>query len=115
MSTTYDEIPQNTHIFTGFHQNFCHENTHILSFRQHRISRRVMLTFRLLRFSHCIINRWQLHFQLLQQNRISVQVLKTPDQWFGVTYKEDREAVMQSIRDLVEKGVYEKDLYSDLR
>ena len=53
--------------------------------------------------------------ELLQKNQVSVQVLKTPDQWFGVTYKEDREAVMQSIRDLVEKGVYEKDLYSDLR
>ncbi|MBR5232391.1 MAG: nucleotidyltransferase [Clostridia bacterium] len=52
--------------------------------------------------------------ELLQKNQVSVQVLKTPDQWFGVTYKEDREAVMNSIRELVEKGVYEKDLYSDL-
>lgn len=52
--------------------------------------------------------------QLLQQKRVSVRVLQTPDQWFGVTYKEDRDAVMQSIRDLIENGAYEKDLYSDL-
>lgn len=52
--------------------------------------------------------------QLLQQHRVSVRVLETPDQWFGVTYKEDREAVMQSLRALVEGGAYEKDLYSDL-
>lgn len=52
--------------------------------------------------------------QLLHENRVSVRVLETPDQWFGVTYKEDRDAVMQSIRELIENGAYEKDLYSDL-
>lgn len=52
--------------------------------------------------------------QLLHENRVSVRVLETPDQWFGVTYKEDREAVMQSIRALIASGAYEKDLYSDL-
>ena len=53
--------------------------------------------------------------RLLQQHRVSVRVLQTPDQWFGVTYKEDRDAVMQSIRALVDDGVYQKDLYSDLK
>ena len=53
--------------------------------------------------------------RLLKQQHISVQVLKTPDQWFGVTYKEDRDAVMQSIRALIDDGLYEKDLYSDLK
>jgi len=52
--------------------------------------------------------------QLLQQHRVSVRVLETPDQWFGVTYKEDREAVMQSLRALAEGGAYKKDLYGDL-
>jgi len=52
--------------------------------------------------------------QLLQQHRVSVRGLETPDQWFGVTYKEDREAVMQSLRALAEGGAYKKDLYGDL-
>lgn len=52
--------------------------------------------------------------QLLQEKRVSVKVLETPDQWFGVTYKEDREAVMHAVRHLIETGVYQPDLYADL-
>ena len=36
------------------------------------------------------------------------------DRWFGVTYKEDKLSVMESFRQLIESGVYQKDLYSDL-
>ena len=53
--------------------------------------------------------------QLLQEKCVSVKVLETPDQWFGVTYKEDREAVMQAMRNLIEAGVYQADLYGDLK
>ena len=35
-------------------------------------------------------------------------------EWFGVTYKEDKQAVV-AIRKLIEAGTYQKDLYSDLR
>ena len=42
-------------------------------------------------------------------------VLPTDDQWFGVTYKEDKAVVIESINKLFENGVYRKDLYSDLR
>lgn len=41
-------------------------------------------------------------------------VLPTSDQWFGVTYKEDKDAVIMSFRRLIEDGVYSTDLYSDL-
>lgn len=41
-------------------------------------------------------------------------VLPTDDQWFGVTYKEDKDAVVDSFRKLIEAGVYKEDLYSDL-
>lgn len=41
-------------------------------------------------------------------------VLPTEDKWFGVTYKEDREAVIASFRKLIEDGVYMADLYEDL-
>ena len=42
-------------------------------------------------------------------------VLPTEDQWFGVTYKEDKASVVESFRKLYEAGVYEQDLYSDLK
>lgn len=52
--------------------------------------------------------------QLLREGKISVKVLETKDKWFGVTYAEDRELVMDSIRELISAGVYTVDLYDDL-
>lgn len=51
--------------------------------------------------------------QLLEEGRLSVRVLKSRDQWFGVTYKEDREAVVNSVSRLVEEGLYPPKLYTD--
>ena len=47
---------------------------------------------------------------LLQQGKVSVEVLKSHDEWFGVTYKEDKEFVKENIQLLVEKGVYPEKL-----
>lgn len=43
---------------------------------------------------------------MIQEGRASVKVLRTPDKWFGVTYKEDKDAVVKALRSLVEAGVY---------
>ena len=43
-----------------------------------------------------------------------MQVLPTHDKWFGVTYQEDKETVIQAFQELISKGVYQKDLFSDL-
>ena len=43
---------------------------------------------------------------LLSQNKVSVEVLTSHDEWFGVTYKEDKESVKNSIQELVNKGMY---------
>jgi hypothetical protein len=40
-----------------------------------------------------------------------VKVLETRDKWFGVTYQEDKAAVVDSIRRLIEEGVYKEKLY----
>ena len=45
---------------------------------------------------------------------IEYTVLPTDDCWFGVTYKEDKPAVVDSFRKLIEAGVYREDLYGDL-
>ncbi len=53
--------------------------------------------------------------ELLAEGKVSVKVLETTDKWFGVTYKEDKPAVAAAIEELIVKGVYEDDLYSDLK
>lgn len=47
---------------------------------------------------------------LLEKGEVSVKVLETPDKWFGVTYQEDRQAVMEAFQELIEKGVYSSPL-----
>lgn len=51
--------------------------------------------------------------QLLKEGKATVTVLPTDSQWFGVTYQEDRAAVVEEIRKLVEQGVYKADLVND--
>ena len=48
---------------------------------------------------------------LLKNNQADVAVLQSKDKWFGVTYKEDRDAVMASVRGLVDAGVYPERLF----
>lgn len=52
--------------------------------------------------------------ELLAEGKMSVKVLRTNDTWYGMTYKEDVAAVKESFREMLEKGVYKEDLYSDL-
>jgi UTP-glucose-1-phosphate uridylyltransferase len=48
----------------------------------------------------------------LIKNRIAtVRVLHSPGKWFGMTYKEDREIVVESIRSLIKKGIYPENLW----
>lgn len=53
--------------------------------------------------------------ELLQAGKVSVKVLDTNDKWFGVTYKEDKDYVVKSFAKLIEAGVYQKDLFEDLK
>ena len=43
---------------------------------------------------------------LIQKDQAMVTLLPTNDKWFGVTYKEDKEAVIQAIKELIAKGLY---------
>lgn len=49
--------------------------------------------------------------QLVKEGKAAVQVLDTKDKWFGVTYQEDKEAVVASIRKLIADGVYPEKLF----
>ena len=47
---------------------------------------------------------------LLKDKKISVTVLKSHDEWFGVTYKEDKQTVKDSIKKLIDTGIYPNQL-----
>lgn len=49
--------------------------------------------------------------ELLAEGSADVKVLRSHDKWFGVTYKEDKEAVVASVRALVDAGVYPEKLF----
>ena len=46
---------------------------------------------------------------MVQSGKATVRVLKTNDRWFGVTYQEDKQAVIDAFADLYAKGVYNKE------
>lgn len=43
---------------------------------------------------------------LLADGQAEVTVLQSRDKWFGVTYKEDKESVVNAIKELIESGIY---------
>ena len=49
--------------------------------------------------------------ELLSRGEIDDKVLRTDDEWYGMTYKEDVPAVKESFRRLIEKGVYSEELF----
>lgn len=52
--------------------------------------------------------------KLLEQGKIQVKVVRTDDTWYGMTYKEDVEAVKESFLEMLENGVYKEELFADL-
>ena len=50
--------------------------------------------------------------QLLREQKVMVQVLETKDKWFGVTYREDKPAVVESFRRLIADGIYTAPLFT---
>lgn len=49
--------------------------------------------------------------ELLKEGKATVQVLKSADRWYGVTYREDKPQVMAAIRALKEQGLYPEKLW----
>ena len=47
----------------------------------------------------------------LKLGKACVKVLETKDQWYGITYQEDRDAVAEAIAKLVEEGKYPGKLF----
>lgn len=48
---------------------------------------------------------------LLKEGKMRVEVRKSHDEWFGVTYKEDKPDVVAAIQKLIKDGVYSEKLF----
>ena len=49
--------------------------------------------------------------QLIHSGKAAVDVLETKDEWFGVTYQEDKASVQAAFKKLTDAGVYPEGLY----
>jgi len=49
---------------------------------------------------------------LVKKGYVSVRILPATDQWFGVTYREDKPLAIKKIRQLIDKGLYPSKLWS---
>ncbi len=49
---------------------------------------------------------------LLEEGKATVEVTETSGKWYGVTYKEDKQVVMDAIRAMKEEGIYPDSLWS---
>jgi NDP-sugar pyrophosphorylase family protein len=50
--------------------------------------------------------------EIIKSGKASVKILPATDNWFGVTYKEDKPHAIQNIRKLIEKGIYPPKLWN---
>lgn len=50
--------------------------------------------------------------ELIKAGKANVTILETKDKWFGVTYKEDKPVVVESIKRLIAEGKYPEKLYA---
>jgi len=49
--------------------------------------------------------------ELIRNGHATVKILDCREKWFGMTYKEDRDVVVRSIRELIKKGIYPEKLW----
>lgn len=48
---------------------------------------------------------------LMEEDKAVVEVLKSEDRWYGVTYHEDKQRVMDAIADMKKRGLYPEKLW----
>ena len=51
-------------------------------------------------------------FKRIDENKIKVKVLDTDEKWYGITYKEDKKDLVDSINKMVEDGKYPRNLWN---
>jgi UTP-glucose-1-phosphate uridylyltransferase len=49
--------------------------------------------------------------ELIENKEASIKMLTSNDQWFGVTYQEDKDVTITKVKELVDKGIYPNNLW----
>ena len=49
--------------------------------------------------------------RLVGEGKATLQLISTPDVWYGVTYREDKPSVVKALKELTDQGLYKKGLY----
>jgi UTP-glucose-1-phosphate uridylyltransferase len=49
--------------------------------------------------------------KFVKNGEISIKILMSNERWFGVTYREDKPFVVNSINDMIRKGIYPSKIY----
>ncbi|QNF32861.1 nucleotidyltransferase [Adhaeribacter swui] len=50
---------------------------------------------------------------LVQENKIKVQVIESGEKWFGVTYPADKPVAVQNLKKRIDKGIYPENLWNN--
>lgn len=50
-------------------------------------------------------------FKLIEAKEVTVKVLATDEKWYGITYKEDKVSLVESIKKMIEEGKYPNNLW----
>jgi hypothetical protein len=51
--------------------------------------------------------------KVISEGTATMRVLKTTSNWFGVTYKEDKPQLVAKIEELIENGIYPRNLWGE--
>ena len=49
--------------------------------------------------------------ELIENKEATIKILTSNDQWFGVTYQEDKEVTIKKVKELVDNGSYPDNLW----
>jgi NDP-sugar pyrophosphorylase family protein len=52
--------------------------------------------------------------RLIEAGQVQVQVLQTPEKWFGVTYPQDKPMVIQALQAEIQAGLYPENLWQEI-
>ncbi len=52
---------------------------------------------------------------MIKNKEVKIKVIPTTSTWYGVTYREDLESIKKSILEMIEKGEYQRSLWSDIK
>lgn len=50
--------------------------------------------------------------EMVNSNELEVEVLRTSNHWFGMTYPQDRQALCDALQDMVDRGLYQNPLWA---